>query len=224
MTSGSSYPGIANIEDMLFYAEGKSVSDVVDIALGNIDNDYFETLGLKLIAGRGFSREFTVDSSSIILNEVAIKALGYNIHTAVGKNVHFDFQGTHNTMRIVGIVRNFNFEGLYNAIKPFAYNKVLGNRYSYLIATLKTNDYKTILKETEQSWSQINPGIPLFIHLWTRISRRIMKRSAHFRNGGLLCYSGHRNFLFGIVRTIGFRCRATDKRNRHPKSSWRLSG
>jgi putative ABC transport system permease protein len=91
---------------------------------------------------------------------VAIKALGYNIHSAVGKNVHFDFQGTHNTMRIVGIVHNFNFEGLYNAIKPFAYNKVLGNRYSYLIATLKTNDYKTILKETEQSWSQINPGIP----------------------------------------------------------------
>jgi putative ABC transport system permease protein len=160
VTSGSTYPGIANIEDMLFYAEGKSVNDVVDIALGNIDNDYFETLGLKLIAGRGFSREFTADSNSIILNEVAIKALGYNIHSAVGKNVHFDFQGTHNTMRIVGIVRNFNFEGLYNAIKPFAYNKVMGNRYSYLIATLKTNDYKTILKETEQSWSQINPGIP----------------------------------------------------------------
>ena len=55
---------------------------------------------------------------------------------------------------------NFNFEGLYNAIKPFAFNKVLGNRYSYLIANLRTNDYKTILKETEKSWSQINPGIP----------------------------------------------------------------
>ncbi len=160
VTSGSTYPGIANIEDMLFYAEGKSVSDVVDIPLGNIDNDYFETLGLKLIAGRGFSREFTADSGSIILNEVAINALGYSVHSAVGKNVYFDFQGTHNSMRIVGIVRNFNFEGLYNAIKPFAFNKVLGNRYSYLIANLKTNDYKTILKETEQSWNQINPGIP----------------------------------------------------------------
>jgi putative ABC transport system permease protein len=160
VTSGSTYPGIANIEDMVFYAEGKSINDVVDIALANIDNDYFETLGLKLIAGRGFSREFTADSASIILNEVAIKSLGYNVQSAVGKNVYFDFQGTHNTMRIIGIVRNFNFEGLYNAIKPFAFNKVLGNRYSYLIANLKTNDYKTILKETGQSWNQINPGIP----------------------------------------------------------------
>lgn len=160
VTGGSTYPGIANIEDMLFYAEGKSVSDVVDIALGNIDNDYFETLGLKLIAGRGFSREFLADSSSIILNEVAIRALGYDVHSAVGKNVYFDFQGTHNTMRIIGIVGNFNFEGLYNAIKPFAFNKVLGNRYSYLIANLKTNDYQTVLKETEQTWNGINPGIP----------------------------------------------------------------
>ncbi|HEY2647637.1 MAG TPA: ABC transporter permease [Puia sp.] len=160
VTSGSTYPGIANIEDMLFYAEGKSINDVVDISLGNIDNDYFETLGLKLIAGRGFSGEFTADSGSVILNEVAIKALGYNVQSAVGKNVYFDFQGSHSSMRIVGIVRNFNFEGLYNAIKPFAFNKVLGNRYSYLIASLRTNDYKTILRETQQSWNRINPGIP----------------------------------------------------------------
>ena len=160
VTGGSTYPGIANIEDMLFYAEGKSVNDVVDIALGNIDNDYFETLGFKLIAGRGFYQEFTVDSGSVILNEVAIKSLGYDVHSAVGKNIYYDFQGSHNTMRIIGIVRNFNFEGLYNAIKPFAFNKVLGNRYSYLIANLRTNDYKTILKETEQSWNRINPGIP----------------------------------------------------------------
>jgi putative ABC transport system permease protein len=160
VTSGSTYPGIANIEDMPFYAVGKSVNEAVDITLGNIDNDYFETLGFKLIAGRGFSREFTADSGSVILNEVAVLALGYDVHSAIGKNIYFDFQGSHNTMRIVGIVRNFNFEGLYNAIKPFAFNKVMGNRYSYLIANLRTDDYKTILKEAEQSWNQINPGIP----------------------------------------------------------------
>jgi putative ABC transport system permease protein len=160
VTSGSTYPGIANIEDMLFYAEGKSVSDVVDISLANIDNDYFETLGLTIISGRGFSREFTVDSGSIILNEVAVKRMGYDIQTAVGKNVYYDFQGAHNKMRIVGIVRNFNFEGLYNPIKPFAFNKVLGSRNSYLIANLKTDDYKTILREMESSWNRANPGIP----------------------------------------------------------------
>jgi putative ABC transport system permease protein len=160
VTSGSTYPGIANIEDMLFYAEGKTVSNVVDIALANVDDNYLETLGLKLIAGRGFSREFAADSNSIILNESAINTLGYNIQTAIGKNVYYDFQGTHNVMLIVGIVRNFNFESLYNSIKPFAFNKVLGNRYSYLIANFRTDDYKNILKETEQTWRQINPGIP----------------------------------------------------------------
>ncbi len=66
VTSGSTYPGISSVDDMVFYAEGKSVKDVIDINLANIDNDYFETLGLKLIAGRGFSKEFTADSYNIV--------------------------------------------------------------------------------------------------------------------------------------------------------------
>ena len=58
VTSGSSYPGIANVEDMLFYAEGKTVHDVIDVRLTSIENDYFETLGIKLLAGRSFSKDF----------------------------------------------------------------------------------------------------------------------------------------------------------------------
>ncbi|MEJ0083866.1 MAG: hypothetical protein WDM78_23640 [Puia sp.] len=71
----------------------KSINDVVDIALGNIDNDYFETLSLKLIAGRGFLPEFTADSNSIILNEVAMKALGYDVHSARRQKYIFRFPG-----------------------------------------------------------------------------------------------------------------------------------
>ena len=46
ITSGSTYPGIPNINDMLFYAESKTISDVVDIHLASIEEDYFKTLGL----------------------------------------------------------------------------------------------------------------------------------------------------------------------------------
>ena len=88
VTSGSTYPGIANVEDMLFYAEGKSVHDVVDVHLATVENDYFETLGFTLLEGRGFSKEFTADSNSIVLNEAALKDLGYDITTAVGKKLY----------------------------------------------------------------------------------------------------------------------------------------
>jgi putative ABC transport system permease protein len=160
VTSGSTYPGKTNIDDMLFYAERKSVKDVVDIQLANIENDYFETLGLKLIAGRGFSKEFTADSNSMVLNEAAVQELGYHVNSAVGKKLYFDFQGSHNTMLIVGVVKNFNFESLYNSIKPFAFNTIMGNKHSYVIANISTKNYAGILNEMARSWNKINPGMP----------------------------------------------------------------
>jgi putative ABC transport system permease protein len=160
ITSGSTYPGIVNVEDMLFYAEDKSVKEVVDIHLACVENEYLETLGFKLLAGRGFSKEFTADSNSIVLNEAALQELGYNVKTAVGKKLYYDFQGSHNTMQIVGVVKNFNFESLYNSIKPFGFNTLLGNKYSYVIANIAIKNYADILKEIRQTWNKINPGIP----------------------------------------------------------------
>jgi putative ABC transport system permease protein len=160
VTSGSTYPGITSVDDMIFYAEGKSVKDVIDIHLANVGNDYFETLGLKLIAGRGFSKEFTADSNSIVLNETALHELGYPLKTALGRKIFFDFQGSHNTMYIIGVVRNFNFESLYSNIKPFAFNSIMGNKHSYVIANISTKNYTTILQEMVKSWNSINPGIP----------------------------------------------------------------
>jgi putative ABC transport system permease protein len=160
VASGSTYPGITNVEDMLFYPDGKTIHDVVDIRLANVGNDYFETLGFTILNGRGFSKEFTADSNSIVLNEAALKELGYDVKTAVGKKLHYDFQGIHNTMQIVGVVKNFNFESLYSSIKPFGFNTLLGNKYSYVIVNVSTNNYTSLLKEMDQSWKKINPNIP----------------------------------------------------------------
>jgi putative ABC transport system permease protein len=63
-------------------------------------------------------------------------------------------------MQIVGVVKNFNFESLYNSIKPFGFNTLLGNKYSYVIVHVSTNNYTSLLKEMDQSWKKINPDIP----------------------------------------------------------------
>jgi putative ABC transport system permease protein len=160
VTSGSTYPGIANIDDLLFYAEGKSVKDVVDVSLSDVENGYFETLGFKLVSGRWFSKEFTADSNSIVLNEAAVRKLGYDVQTAVGKKIYCDFQGSHNVIQIVGIVKDFNFESLYNPIKPFGFNTTFGNKHNYVIANLVTGNYANALKEMGTSWNRINPGTP----------------------------------------------------------------
>jgi putative ABC transport system permease protein len=162
VSCGSMYPGYENPEDMPFYSEGKTVHDVVDVRLAGIDDNYFETLGLTLLKGREFSKEFAGDSNSIVLNETALQQLGYTINTAIGKKVYWDFQGKHNTLQVVGVVRNFNFQSLYNTIKPFGFtnSSFLGNKYGFVIINPSTTGYAATLKNVERTWSKINPGVP----------------------------------------------------------------
>jgi len=160
ITSGSSYPGVTNIEDMLYYAEGKTVKDVIDVQLTNIGHDYIETLGLKMLAGRSFSKEFTADSNSIVLNETALRELGYTVSNAVGRKIFSDFHGDHDELEIIGVVKNFNFESLYNSIKPMGFRPAMDNANSYIIANLSTANYSGVIKELEKSWKSINTDAP----------------------------------------------------------------
>lgn len=161
VTSGSSYPGIANVEDLLFFADGKTKKDIVDVRLANVEPDYIETLGFKIIAGRGFGKEFTADSGSIVLNETAIKELGYDVKTAIGKKIHFDLrEDLRGSFQIIGVVKDFNYESLYNSIKPFGFNTYFGNRYNYIIANVSATNYSSILKSAENIWNRINKGTP----------------------------------------------------------------
>jgi len=161
VTCGSSYPGITNIEDMLFYPDGKTANDNVDIALSAIDHDYLKNLGFILASGRGFSASPHRDSASIILNEKAVNGLGYTLDNAVGKNIHFDFKHQLYTFRIIGVVKDFNFESLHSNIKPFAFTSgAFADKYSYLIASFKTTDYKALVASLGNIWYKINPNTP----------------------------------------------------------------
>ena len=161
VSGGSAYPGISNLTDMLFYAEGKTNRDIVDIHLSSVQHDYIETLGLQLMHGRTFGSDVRADSSSIILNESAIKQLGYDPITAVGKRINFDFGNFHGNMQIVGVVKDFHYESLHSTIKPYGFTSTFfGNRFGYLIANLNTADYPALLSDVEKIWKKIIPNTP----------------------------------------------------------------
>lgn len=161
VSSGSSYPGTANINDMLFFNEGASRSDIVDIHLATIENDYIETLGFKLLNGRTFSKDFTADSSSIILNETAVKQLGYTTDNAVGKRIKYDFASFRSTVTIVGVVQDFNYESLHTAIQPFGFTTTtFGNKYSFVIVSANTSSYASLLGRMKDTWAALHPSVP----------------------------------------------------------------
>jgi putative ABC transport system permease protein len=68
----------------------------------------------------------------------------------------------HNTMQIVGVVKNFNYESLHHPIRPFGFSvtNFFANKYNYVIARLRTNEYSKALAEVEKTWAMVNPGTP----------------------------------------------------------------
>ncbi len=161
-TKASTYPGIENVLDMLFYSEGKSSNENVDISTTFVDPDYIKTLGIETLQGRSFSREFTADSNAVVLNETAVRQLGYTVNNAVGKKIFYDFAGKRVDMNIIGVVRNYHFAGLQQEIKPLALTilPLFGGTNSYLILNIKTGDYATTIAEIEKLWKTINPDSP----------------------------------------------------------------
>ena len=161
VTSGSAYPGVVNLTDMLFFAEGKSKQEIVDIHLTAVKDDYIKTLGFQVLSGRSFSKDFRADSAGIILNEAAVKQLGYDVTNAVGKKIKYDVNNLHGEMEIVGVVKNFNFESLHNKIQPHGFTTgTFANRYGYLIASLTTNNYTSVIKKINNTWTKLNPAVP----------------------------------------------------------------
>jgi putative ABC transport system permease protein len=161
VTAGSTYPGIENIEDMLFYPEGSSPLNKTDVNLSTVDDDYIQNMGFKVVSGRSFSREFTADSVGIVLNESAVKALGFTPAAAIGKKINYELNNRKSTLQVVGVIKDFHFQSLHQSIKPLGFvTSSFGNKYAYAIATINTDDYAGIISSIEKSWKEVNADLP----------------------------------------------------------------
>ncbi len=161
-TNADAYPGIENFGNIRFYAEGKTNHENVDIILAGTDGNYIETLGLELLQGRGFSQQLTNDSATLVLNETAVKELGYTTDNAVGKNIFYEWQGQKNALKIIGVLKDYHFQSLHQKVKPIALTLPLffGNPNSYLIVSIKSKNYTELIAEFEKSWKSINKNSP----------------------------------------------------------------
>lgn len=83
------------------------------------DDQYLNSLGIELLYGRDFNDNFTQDSSSVILNEHAIRTIGWNLNESVlGKKITYN-KGT-KVYTIIGVIKDFHYRGLRGTIDAYA--------------------------------------------------------------------------------------------------------
>jgi len=122
-----------------------------------IDYDYIKTMGMEIIKGRNFSRDFGSDSSAIIINETTAKIIGYK--DPIGKQLFRSVDnGRIKPFTIIGVVRNFNFETLHHEVGPLSFLLSTGGGLASFKIT--TADINQLVAQVESKWKSMAPGLP----------------------------------------------------------------
>lgn len=117
----------------------------------DVDENYVSTLGIRMLAGRNFSKDYATDSSAVILNETAARVLGWR-DKAIGHYIsQTDNRGTKTNYKVIGIVKDFNFRSLHESISPLV--MTYSPDPSVLIAKLKGKDASALIATLSKTWA-----------------------------------------------------------------------
>jgi putative ABC transport system permease protein len=95
--------------------EGRDPQLIPNLAVVWCTHDYGRTIGMQMLEGRDFSREFASDTASIILNEAAVEYMG--LTDPIGTTIKY---GHRSQFKVIGVVRNMLIESPYTPVGPMA--------------------------------------------------------------------------------------------------------
>lgn len=119
-----------------------------------VDYDYIKLYGLKMIAGRVFSKDFGADDQSVIFNRKGIEQLGFNKpEEALGKKI--DFWGKQYT--IAGVTENFHQQSLRELFEPLILRLIPDIR-GYLSVKTTSDQASQTIASVKSNWNKFFPG------------------------------------------------------------------
>ena len=143
----------------LFTTPSADAAHAASMQIWNVDESYIPTLGMKMVQGRNFSRDFPTDSFGIILNESAARLLGWR--DAVNKDLYAldNFPAPDLThVHVLGVVKDFNFNSLREQVTPLAmrWRKEDGS----IAMRISTQNVPSLVAQIESKWKVMALGQP----------------------------------------------------------------
>ncbi len=159
---GGGYPSNIKIP------EGRGESEAVLMDEINADQDFLPTMGLELVSGRNFSKEFGSDElTSVIINETAAREFGWD--HPVGKTIKsYDPRKTgaqFKEMTVIGVVKDFNLRSVTQKIEPvyIGCDPDYPRPYNYMdviSVRIKADDVAGTLDFMKKQWGELFPDYP----------------------------------------------------------------
>jgi putative ABC transport system permease protein len=131
--------------------DGKPANSAFLIHQNGIDLHLIPLLKLQLAAGRNFTGT-PADSANVILNETAIRETG--IRDPIGKR--FTFHSVPCT--IIGVLKDFNYASLHDAIEPMIFKYEPAGNYLYVKSTGR--EMSAAIEAAGRIWKTYSPEAP----------------------------------------------------------------
>jgi putative ABC transport system permease protein len=166
-TEAAKLPGVAQLT--LFSGDNPTVMGSGTLGMGwigkdpnehdrfiheNVGRDFLKTMKIGLVAGRDFSPEYPTDSNAVIVNETAVKLMGYK--DPIGKTVYNYTYPLH----IVGVVKDFHFQSLHDAILPLVLRPGRNEWYQTVVVRTRPGQTRVVLGGLEKLYRLLNPAFP----------------------------------------------------------------
>lgn len=128
-----------------------------------IEDDFIQTMGYELIAGRSLSKANQSDvESGFVLNETAVKMLGFaSPSAALEQNIIWGGSDLKKKGKVVGVIKDFYFQSMHDKVEPallqFAPYDWMTSQFVAIrfepshLSTLKNTVSKTV-QELDPSW------------------------------------------------------------------------
>lgn len=118
-----------------------------------VSPEFGKTAGWKIVDGRDLSREYLTDSSSMIVNEAAVKFM--NLKHPVGETIKW-----YKSFKIIGVVKDMVMSSPYNPVKPSIFYLLTNNANITDIRLNPKVSAHEALGKVEAVFKRYSPGSP----------------------------------------------------------------
>jgi putative ABC transport system permease protein len=140
--------------------EGGSMQPIkVDLKYITTDYGFIPAYGIKMAAGRNFSRAFINDTANYVINEAAVQSLGWKTaENALNKDVSYGgIKG-----KVIGVVEDFHFESLHQKIIPLLFQlpSEKNGFYNHISVKIDGNNIQSAISTISDTWHKYLPNVP----------------------------------------------------------------
>jgi putative ABC transport system permease protein len=159
IANATALPGTHNFNNNAFFLDNDPTKTTYLINRDVVSFGFGEVMGIKLGAGRFLSKEYGTDTTAIVINEAAVKALG--LTDPLGKYIlEPSSPGKFIKRRIVGVMKDFNIASLHEKITPVCFVLMNGNYEGYLVIRLNDKNTQGSIKSIENVWKDYSNRQP----------------------------------------------------------------